>query len=163
MLAGFPVASTLERLNTAIMEEGERSRFLTVVAGVLQPESRGRLRVSMVSAGHPLPFVVGRSGDVDQVGRPQALLGVMDKVAFVADDLFLDRGDLLVAVTDGVLERRDGARMLGEEGLQAELAAAGALPPQAVAERIRRLVRDFTPEPQADDMAVLALRVTPTD
>jgi serine phosphatase RsbU (regulator of sigma subunit) len=81
----------------------------------------------------------------------------------VADDLFLDRGDLLVAVTDGVLERRDGARMLGEEGLQAELAAAGALPPQAVAERIRRLVRDFTPEPQADDMAVLALRVTPTD
>lgn len=163
MLAGFPVSSTLERLNTAIMEEGERSRFLTVVAGVLQPESRGRLRVSMVSAGHPLPFVVRRSGHVDQIGRPQSLLGVMDKVAFVADDHVLDRGDLLVAVTDGVLERRDGARMLGEEGLQAELAAAGALPPQAVAERVRRLVRDFTPEPQADDMAVLALRVTPAD
>jgi serine phosphatase RsbU (regulator of sigma subunit) len=81
----------------------------------------------------------------------------------VADEHVLDRGDLLVAVTDGVLERRDGARMLGEDGLRADLAAAGPLPPQGVAERIRRLVRDFADEPQADDMAVLAIRVTPAD
>ncbi len=163
MLAGFPVASTLERLNTAIMEEGERSRFLTVVCGVLEPETGGRLRLTMVSAGHPLPFVVRRTGRVDQVGRPQSLLGVLDKVAFVADEHLLGRGDLLVVVTDGVLERRDGPRMLGEEGLRADLAAAGPMRPQAVAERIRRLVRDFANEPQADDMAVLAIRVTPDD
>ncbi len=160
-LAGFPTASTLERLNTAIVEEGERSRFLTLVCGTLEPESGGRLRMSMVSAGHPLPFVVRRTGEVMQVGRPQPLLGVMEDVAFVAEEHLLERGDLLVAVTDGVLERRDGLRMLEENGLMADLALVGDLPAQAVAERIRRLVGDFGPGPQADDMAVLAIRVGP--
>ena len=160
-LAGFPVAPTLERLNDAILEEGERSRFLTLVCGTLHPLEDGRLRVSLVSAGHPLPFVVRRDGTVGQLGRPQALLGVLDRVAFVSDDHVLERGDLLVAVTDGVLERRDGTRMLEEGGLMAELAKVGDLPAQVVAERIRRLVAEFTEEPQADDMAVLAIRVAP--
>ena len=160
--AGFPVTSTLERLNSAILEEGERSRFLTLVCGTLTPASGGRLRLSLVCAGHPLPFVVRRDGRIEQIGRPQSLLGVLDHVAFVDDDYLLDRGDLMVAVTDGVLERREGHRMLEEEGLRADLAAAGGdLPAQAVAERIRRLVGDFAPGPQVDDMAVLAIRVTP--
>ncbi len=160
-LAGFPIASTLERLNTAILEERERSRFLTLVCGMLEPEPGGGLRMSLVCAGHPLPFVVRRTGEVTQVGHPQPLLGVMDRVTFEADDYLLERGDLLVAVTDGVLERRDGHRMLEEEGLGADLAQVGDLPAQAVAERIRRLVGDFAPGPQVDDMAVLAIRVSP--
>lgn len=161
VLAGFPVASTLERLNAAILDEGERARFLTLVCGTLEPDSSGRVRLSLVSAGHPLPFVIRRAGVVEQVGRPQSLLGVVDKVAFVADDYVLERGDLLVAVTDGVLERRDGPRMLGEDGLRAHLGSACGLPAQAVAERVRRLVGDFAETPQADDMAVLAIRVAP--
>ena len=71
----------------------------------------------------------------------------------------LGRGDLLVAVTDGVLERRDGAAMLGEEGLADELRRRPHLPAQAVADRIRRLVADFSDAPQHDDMAILAIRV----
>ncbi|HEX6878589.1 MAG TPA: SpoIIE family protein phosphatase [Nocardioidaceae bacterium] len=160
-LAGFPVASTVERLNAAIIEEGERARFLTLVCGTLEPQPGGGLRMSMVSAGHPLPFLVRRSGEITQVGRPQSLLGVLDQVEFVADECLLERGDLLVTVTDGVLERRDGDRMLEEEGLREDLALARDLPAQAVAERIRRLVGDFAPGPHADDMAVLAIRVAP--
>ncbi|HLN76221.1 MAG TPA: SpoIIE family protein phosphatase [Nocardioidaceae bacterium] len=160
-LSGFPIATTLERLNTAIVEEGERSRFLTLVCGMLEPDHGGRLRMSLVCAGHPMPFVVRPTGEVRQVGRPQPLLGVLDQVAFVAEEHVLERGDLLVAVTDGVLERRDGLRMLEEQGLMADLARVGDLSAQAVAERIQRLVTDFGPGPQADDMAVLAIRAAP--
>ncbi len=162
-MAGFPVAPTLERLNSAIVDEGERSRFLTLVCGILEPDKGGRLRLSMVSAGHPLPFVVRRSGEIDQLGHPQSLLGVVERVEFVADEYVLERGDLLVTVTDGVLERREGQRMLEEDGLRADLVHARGLPPQAVAERIRRLVGDFAPGPQVDDMAVLAIRVSPSE
>jgi serine phosphatase RsbU (regulator of sigma subunit) len=115
--------------------------------------------MSVVSAGHPLPFVVRREGRIERVGRPQPLLGVMNHVAFVADECVLERGDLMVAVTDGVLERREGTRMLGEEGLEADLAGTEGLPAQAVADRIRRLVAEFAPGPQVDDMAVLAIRI----
>jgi serine phosphatase RsbU (regulator of sigma subunit)/anti-sigma regulatory factor (Ser/Thr protein kinase) len=158
-LTGFPVAATLERLNTAILDEGERARFLTLVCGTLEPAAGGRLRLTLVSAGHPPPFVVGRGGLVERVGRPQSLLGVWDDVTFVADEHVLERGDLLVTVTDGVLERRDGMRMLGEEGLEADLAQVVGLPAQAVADRVRRLVSGFAPTAPADDMAVLAIRV----
>jgi serine phosphatase RsbU (regulator of sigma subunit)/anti-sigma regulatory factor (Ser/Thr protein kinase) len=159
-VTGFPVATTLERLNNAILDEGERARFLTLVCGTLEPAGGGRLRLTLVSAGHPLPFVVRRSGLIERVGRPQSLLGVWDDVTFVADEHVLERGDLLVAVTDGVLERREGRRMLGEEGLEADLAQAVGLPAQAVADRVRRLVTGFAPTAPADDMAVLAIRVS---
>jgi serine phosphatase RsbU (regulator of sigma subunit) len=157
-LAGFPIADILERLNSAILEEGERSRFLTLVCGTLEPEPDRRVRMSLVSAGHPLPFVVHEGGAVHQIGRPQALLGVFAHVQYVAEDHVLERGDMLVTVTDGVLERRDGERMIGEAGLMAELAAAADLPAQAVADRIRQLVVDYADTPQSDDMAMLVLR-----
>jgi len=160
-LAGFPVAVMLERLNSAILDEGERARFLTLLCGTLEPDGGGRLRMSFVSAGHPLPYVVRRSGDLVQVGRSQSLLGVVERVTFLTDEHVLEREDLLVAVTDGVLERRDGARMLGEDGLRSALAQVGDLPAQAVADRVRRLVGDFAADPPADDMAVLALRIYP--
>jgi serine phosphatase RsbU (regulator of sigma subunit) len=158
-LTGFPVVATLERLNTAILDEGERARFLTLVCGTLEPAGGGRLRLTLVSAGHPPPFVVRRGGLVERVGRPQSLLGVWEGVTFVADEHVLERGDLLVAVTDGVLERREGLRMLGDEGLAADLAQVVGLPAQAVADRVRRLVSGFAPTAPVDDMAVLAIRV----
>jgi serine phosphatase RsbU (regulator of sigma subunit)/anti-sigma regulatory factor (Ser/Thr protein kinase) len=156
--AGLPVAATLERLNTAILEEGARSRFLTLVCGTLHLE-HGQVQLDLVNAGHPPPFLVEPDGRVREIGTPQTLLGVVDHVAYVAERHVLCRGDLLVAVTDGVLERRDGNRMLGEAGVAVELARASQLPAQEVAERIRRLVADFTEVPQDDDLAILAIRV----
>ena len=159
VLAGFPISDVLERLNTAIIDEGERSRFLTLVCGVLQPDGDA-MRVGIVSAGHPLPMIVRNSGHVEQVGRPQSLLGVVDDVRYFEEQYRLARGELFVAVTDGVLERRVGQMMIGEDGLATELASLGtSLPAQTVAERVRRLVVEFAPEAPRDDMAVLVLRV----
>ena len=158
--AGFPVAPALERLNSAILDEGERSRFLTLVCGIFR-QQRGRVHVSMVNAGHPAPFVTGPDHAVRRIGTPQMLLGVMDQVEYVAEQHVLERGELLVALTDGVLERRSGDRMLDDDGVVAELQRVGSLPAQAVAERLLRLVVEFTDEPASDDMAIMALRVGP--
>ena len=158
-LAGFPTADILERLNSAILDEGERSRFLTLVCGTLEPAPGGRFLMNLVCAGHPPPFLARIDGGVAQVGRPQSLLGVVRDVTYAAEQHLLDRGDLLVTVTDGVLERRDGARMLEETGLADALRQLGRIPAQAVADRIRALVLDFAPSPQMDDMAILAIRL----
>ncbi len=161
-LAGFPVAAILERLNSAILDEGERSRFLTLVCGTLEPGPGRTVRASLVSAGHPLPFVVHEGGVVHKIARPQSLLGVLPHVQYVAEEHVLERGDILVTVTDGVLERRNDGRMLGEVGLMADLSHVGNLRAQAVAERIRRLVVDYTHTPPSDDMAVLVVRLGPS-
>jgi hypothetical protein len=70
-----------------------------------------------------------------------------------------------VAGVDGVVRRIGGPQLLlgvmEKVTYAAELARAGDLPAQAVAERLRRLVVDFAATPQSDDMAILALRVQP--
>lgn len=155
--AGFPVAAVLERLNGAILDEGTRTRFMTLVCGTLRITGR-RVQVSLVNAGHPPPFVVHDDGVVRRIGNPQSLLGVVDNVAFVAEDHVVEGGETLVIVTDGVLERREGDRMLDDEGVTADLEHAAGLPAQGVAERLRRLVVEFTDGPQTDDMAILVIR-----
>jgi serine phosphatase RsbU (regulator of sigma subunit)/anti-sigma regulatory factor (Ser/Thr protein kinase) len=156
--AGLPTDAILERLNAAILDEGARSRFITLVCGTLRPEA-GRVHTTLVSAGHPLPFVVRSGGSVEQIGTPQPLLGVLDQVAYTLEDYVLEPGDQLVAVTDGVLERRDGSRMFGEDGLAAELAHMHLLPAQTVADRVRQIVVDFGEQPQHDDVAILVIGV----
>ena len=156
--AGFPVAATLERLNTAILDEGPRARFLTLLCGALHLEG-GQVRLDLVNAGHPPPFLVSPDGGVQEIGTPQTLLGVVEHVVYVPESLVLGRDDLLIGVTDGVLERRDGDRMLGEGSFHEELAQTAHLPAQAVAERISRLVADFTDAPQHADLAIMAIRV----
>jgi serine phosphatase RsbU (regulator of sigma subunit)/PAS domain-containing protein len=156
--AGFPIAATLERLNDAILDEGPRARFLTLVCGTLQLEG-GQVRLDLVNAGHPPPFLATEDGRIREIGRPQTLLGVVEHETYASESHVLSRGDLLVTVTDGVLERRDGARMLGDEGVAEALTHTGQMPAQAIAERIRRLVVDFADTPQQDDMAIVAIRI----
>ncbi len=158
MRAGFSVASTLERLNAAILEEGERARFVTLVCGTLEASGAGGMLLRLVCAGHPPPFLVG-DGAVRRLGSPQPLLGVVDAVDYSDEEYVLHRGELLVTLTDGVLERRNGHIMLDDDGVSSELDAARRLSAQAVADRLRRLVVEFAPEPHRDDLAVLALRI----
>lgn len=156
--AGFSIAATLERLNTAILEEGERGRFLTLVGGTFRQDGP-RLRLSAVNAGHPPLFVVGTDRAVRRLGGAQLLLGVSERVTYTVEEHLLEPGELVVALTDGVLERRNGRRMLEDVGVAADLARAGDLPAQAIADRLRRLAVDFGDTPQRDDIAILALRV----
>ncbi|WP_326819304.1 SpoIIE family protein phosphatase [Streptosporangium sp. NBC_01639] len=155
---GYGVAAVLDRLNQAILEEGERARFLTLLHGEIKPVPTG-LDVWMVSAGHPEAIRLRPTGVVDTVVTSQSLLGVFPEATFKAELVHLDPGDVLLAVTDGVTERRQDGRLLDDDGGLAKLLAeCVGLSARAVAERIRRAVQDFAPEPSADDLAIVVLR-----
>ncbi|MFE7223365.1 SpoIIE family protein phosphatase [Nocardioides sp. NPDC057577] len=160
MRAGIPIAPTLERLNAAISDEGLRGRFITLVCGTLEVTAASRFRMRLVCAGHPPPFLVTRTEPgvpARRVGRPQALLGVLDSVDYIEEEVTVARGDRLVVVTDGVLERRSGDTMFEEAGVEAVLATGIDVGAQAVADRLLRAVSDFSSSPPSDDMAVLVL------
>ena len=73
----------------------------------------------------------------------------MDDLELVEQTVTLDPGDVLLCVTDGVTERREGTRMLGDDGLADVLATCTGLTAGAVAARIQRAVERF-----ASDAAV---------
>ncbi|MGH3342751.1 MAG: SpoIIE family protein phosphatase [Carbonactinosporaceae bacterium] len=155
---GLAVPDVLCRLNAAILDEGDRARFLTLIYGELAPRPAGGVRLTMASAGHPLPYRLDASGGVRTAARPQPLLGVIDDLELRAETVDLERGDVLVCVTDGVTERRNGNRMLDDEGLVEILSGCHGLSAPAVAARVQRAVADFAPEDPRDDMAVLVMR-----
>ena len=155
---GYGVAAVVGRLNQAILEEGERARFLTLLHGEITVAPDG-FDLRLVSAGHPEALRLRPTGEVDVVASPQPLLGVFEEAAFEAESVRLNPGDVLLAVTDGVTERRCGGRLLDDDGgLARLLAECAGLSARAVAERIFRAVQDFAYEPSADDLAILVLR-----
>jgi serine phosphatase RsbU (regulator of sigma subunit) len=156
---GFGGPAVLERLNAAILDEGARSRFLTLLYGELWPQEDGSALLKVVCAGHPLPLRLRPDGTVEPAAEPQPLLGVMDDLELYEETVTLDPGDVLLCVTDGVTERREGSRMLGDDGLMDVLTTCTGLTAGAVTARVMRAVERFAAEPPSDDMAILAMRV----
>jgi serine phosphatase RsbU (regulator of sigma subunit)/anti-sigma regulatory factor (Ser/Thr protein kinase) len=174
---GHDVAEVTGRLNRLILNEGTRGRFITLLHGEIRLKGPGEpARLSLVCAGHPPPLLLraDSSGDAPgsgaaadgQLALPfpaagsQILLGVTDDATFEADEISLYPGDVLMAVTDGVTERRDDCgRLLDDDGgLARMLATCRSLSATGVAARIGRAVSEFGSEPSADDMAILVLR-----
>ncbi|MFB6842852.1 SpoIIE family protein phosphatase [Streptomyces sp. NPDC056361] len=160
---GFGGPAVLERLNAAILDEGDRSRFLTLLYGEMRPQPDGSAILKVVCAGHPLPLRLRPDGTVEPAAEPQPLLGVMDDLELYEQTITLDPGDVLLCVTDGVTERREGTRMLGDDGLAEVLKTCTGLTAGAVASRILRAVERFAQAPASDDMAILAMRLREPD
>ncbi|TDC78071.1 SpoIIE family protein phosphatase [Streptomyces hainanensis] len=156
---GLGGPAVLERLNTAILEEGPRGRFLTLLYGEMWPQPEGGALLKMVCAGHPLPLRLTPNGRVEPAASPQPLLGVMDDLELYEQNIMLNPGDVLLCVTDGVTERREGTRMLGDDGLADVFGSCTGLTAGAVAARVLRAVERFAPNPPSDDMAILTLRI----
>ncbi|HLI37776.1 MAG TPA: SpoIIE family protein phosphatase [Streptosporangiaceae bacterium] len=135
------------------------------------------VRLSLVSAGHPLPLLLraqdaagggprpdghasaGTAALPQPAAEPQPLLGVIDGLSLSAQSVDLFPGDVLLCVTDGITERRDQGRLLDDDdGLAKLLAGCGGLNAGGVAARIQRAADEFGAGLPSDDMALLVLR-----
>ncbi|MCK2219799.1 SpoIIE family protein phosphatase [Actinomadura sp. ATCC 31491] len=155
----YTVADIFDRLNQALLEEGEDGRFLSLLCGELTPLPQGGALCTIASAGHPSPLLLGADGAVRPVATPQLLLGVEADARFYVESFTLAPDDLLLCVTDGVTERRNGDRLLDDgDGLARLLSGCTGLSAHAVAERVRHAVETFAKEPSHDDMALLVIK-----
>ena len=147
----------LAALNQALLL-AHADRFCTVVYAAVG-RSRGRTRLTVSSAGHPLPIRVGPAHPPAVVGRPGSLLGVLDAPDLADTSVELAPGDAVVFYTDGVAEGRAGNAFYGDERL---LRLVGGLHAQPAAAITRAVVDDvvaFQGGSPRDDIAVVALKV----
>ncbi|MDX3384160.1 SpoIIE family protein phosphatase [Streptomyces niveiscabiei] len=175
---GYGVADVLDRLNQLLLDdateaadaaarayvgpagpgEGPQTRFLSLLYGELVPYDGG-VRVTLASAGHPLPLLLRPDGTVTPVAQPQTLIGVVEDATYTSEVLHLLPGDSLLCVTDGVTERRNGGKQFDDgDGLAVALAGCAGYDAELIAERIQELVHGFGSEPPEDDLALLVLQ-----
>ena len=160
--SGCP-AAVLSAVNTALLREQGAGplRFVTAVCLVLESGPDGH-RVGISVAGHPAPLLRTADGDVVEVGRAAAPLGVDAGTCFTDSTVDLPAGCTLLLYTDGVTEARDDAgEQFGEDALQRLLGDAGCSTAEgAVAAVAAAVEAQLTgSRHEADDMALLALAV----
>jgi hypothetical protein len=153
-------SGVLALLHKALREQRSDGRFCTVAHAHLRI-GRGRVQVELACGGHPLPLVVHPDGHVEPVGRLGTLLGTDIEPQLYDVSVELREGDVLLLYTDGVTEvRRRRREVFGLAQLTELLSTCGALPPDAVADRVEATVIAASEGRLRDDMAILALGPT---
>ncbi|MEA2372727.1 MAG: hypothetical protein QOH12_3121 [Solirubrobacteraceae bacterium] len=117
--------------------------------------------VTISSAGHPLPLVIG-DGSVEPVGRSGPLLGAFPGARWLQTSVELTAGQSLVLYTDGVTDTVGADDRFGESRLRELLGRCGECSPEDLLATLDRELTDFQVGAQADDTAALALRRDPS-
>ena len=91
----------ITKLNNIMLNEMETDLYLTLLLGNIDLRN-GRLQFAQ--AGHPHPFVMKSSGDLEQMGEGGLPVGLIDDAKFEDCETVLAPGDRLFILSDGVFE-----------------------------------------------------------
>ncbi len=132
---------------------GARKLFMTCWLGYYTPAS-GRLEYA--SAGHPYPFVVGASGEVEMLKSPGIPLGMKERPGVAGAETVLVPGSSLVLYTDGIVETADTRKqIIGFDGFARICAGVARMPAPAAVDYIFAAAGAWGP--QTDDQTVIVL------
>jgi serine phosphatase RsbU (regulator of sigma subunit) len=114
---------------------------------------------TLAVGGHPLPIRIGEAGAAE-VGEHGTLLGALARTRWPETKVELRAGETLVAFTDGVTDTvgADGERW-GAERLGEALGQAHGQPAALIRERLVAELDGFEVGAQADDTAVVIMRL----
>src|SRR5690606_1817685 len=155
----FPALDTLGgAVNRILCRDGLPNRFATLVYLVLTSDS-GRVRY--MNAGHLPPQVI-RGASVEDLPGGSIALGFVPEAGFIERAVELSEGDLLVVVSDGVVEAMNAAGdFFGDERLRAAIASAqgGAAKDlgRSILTALEVFIGDMRPH---DDVSVVVVRRT---
>lgn len=147
--------SLLSRLNQTLWANSTGDEFASCFYGLVDPVS-GSLNCSLAGSASLLLL---RGGEPEWLTTEALPLGALPETEFRNWQRTLQAGDLLVAMSEGVLLARDqGGLRLGESAIATLLGRAGHLPAGELAELIRELVESHCPKRQGLDRTVLVLK-----
>ena len=150
-------SAILRWLNDAMVRQDLQGRFCTI-ACVHLDIARPDIRVTVACGGHPPALMRRSDGEVEEVGTPGTLLGLLPDPQLDDRRAELQPGDALVLFTDGITEARAPERVLEPEQLHDALRAVPAGSAQRIVEQLAALAVGKEGTPPRDDIAVLALR-----
>jgi GAF domain-containing protein len=142
----------LEEIDRVMRPRVSSSRFCTACIVRIEVDD-SRTRLSIASAGHPLPVLFRPDGELVSAGSPGSMLGIVDDPAFFDVELDLGPGESLVLYTDGVSERGHENVFLEDDEVMAS-AIRGAQDAKSIVSSVEAIL---SRQRLTDDAAVLAI------
>ena len=169
--AALVMASTHALLRAAARQESRPGEVLRQVNELLVPQIPANMFVTCLAlvidlttgeatfanAGHNLPYVRRRAGDVELISARGMPLGLLPGSAYDETDTQIDPGDLLLLYSDGITEQHDAAGEMFDYA-RTEAAVRDALSSADLVERVSTALAQFQGAiEQEDDITLVAL------
>ncbi len=149
------------RLNNFIVNETDEDRFVTQLLVRLNPKTRS---LTYINAGHPIGYILDCTGGLrGQLPTSSCPLGVVEDQDYpVAESLTLEAGDILVILTDGILEAKSsGNEVFGCQRALDAVRQSRDKTAREIVEDLVSVVSQFCGAAEADDdRTALVVKVT---
>lgn len=149
----------LERVNRFLLERMEGEKYATVFYAILQPD--GLLHYA--NTGICPPAVVRTNGKIERLESNGMPLGLFEEATYELGQLRMEKGDVIVAFSDGVEDSTNAAGdHFGKARVRESLVLGGT--PNQLHVRLRDAALAFAGQaPQADDLTVVAFGYRPNE
>jgi PAS domain S-box-containing protein len=154
------VSSILTRVNCLLVQDIQGDHFITMLLARLAPDGRS---LSYASAGHATGYLFDAGGTVKASMPSTAVpLGIEPDSEFPAGEVIpLEPGDIVLFLTDGVVEARDPeGSAFGTRRALDVVRHYRDRPAQQIVDNLYHAVRAFSRnEPQVDDITATIIKV----
>lgn len=160
MLTRTDVGEILSLVNRALIGDTNDDCFVTLLLARLDPKTRV---LNYVSAGHPSGYVICPNGEVKRELKSTSIpLGIEASGVFTTPEpIQLESGDLVLLLTDGVLETaREDRSPFGVERTLQTVREHRAKPGAEIVDALYRAVCEFSHQDcHVDDVTAVVMKV----
>jgi serine phosphatase RsbU (regulator of sigma subunit) len=149
-LEGHQPAAIVARLRR-LLDVTRDGHLATVLCGLAEVTAH---RVTLATAGHLPPLAVSGTETGYPAVEPAAPIGLAQQAEPEAAIVTIPAGSLLIAYTDGLVERRDEVLDIGMK----RLAEAAARETSSLEDLLDSIITELTGDAPADDIALIGLR-----
>lgn len=150
-------AELCSKLNTVLSNNIAPGRFVTFFYGILDSHSRV---FKYENAGHCLPLLVHADGSIDFPAAYSGVLGLFSHWTYSDREVPLASGDVLLLMTDGVLEAwNDKEEEFGYQRLITSVVASRSQGVHAIRQRVLADVAEFCKNRFQDDASLIVVTV----
>lgn len=155
--AKFDKELALKTINSILMLKSNDEIFATLDISLLDLYS-GKLQI--IKTGAPATFI--KKKDRVEIINSQSLpVGILKDVDFNVYEEYLEDGDIIIMMSDGILEANKEADDI-EKWMKQEIEAINSLNPKVVADTILKIANNISNNNAKDDMTVLVTKIWKT-
>ncbi|MBU2550307.1 MAG: SpoIIE family protein phosphatase [Proteobacteria bacterium] len=150
-------ARAVEKANDVLCQDNDACMFVTLFLAYFDPDTGA---LDFTNAGHNPPFLLKPGGSCNEFGRQGGrALGIVPGQRYASERLDVERDDLLVFYTDGVVDASSPtSEFFGEERFRNLLCSRTDQPVEAISRKIIEAVDAFQAGELFDDVTILVMR-----